>query len=73
MTIEILPLDFQTLTYSTAVMDEDGNVLQAASYPRNRYVAARRWARRMQRRYGGTIIDHTIGSRLRARATTGAC
>ena len=68
MTIEILPLDLQALAYPTAVMDDDGNVIEQASFPHNRYIAARRRAKQMQRRYGGTIIDHTAGAKLAARA-----
>ena len=67
MTIEILPLNLHTLAYQTAVMDEDGNVIEQASFPHNRYIAARRWAKQMRRKYGGTIIDHTTSGQASTR------
>lgn len=57
MTIEIMPFDHNTLTYTTIVMNEDGEVPELAEFPY--YLPACRWARRMRRRYGGEIIDHT--------------
>lgn len=63
MTIEIMPLDYGTLTYTTLVMNEDGEVLELEEFPHNRYLLARRWARRMRRTYGGEIIDHTTFER----------
>ena len=67
MTIEILPLNMHTLEYPTAVMDEDGNVVEQATFAHNRYIIARRWAKQMRRKYGGTIIDHTTRGKVAAR------
>jgi hypothetical protein len=60
MTIEIMPLDCDALTYTTLVMNEDGEVLETATFGQNKYLFARRWAKRKCRVYGGEIIDHTL-------------
>lgn len=58
-TIEILPLDYDTLTYDAIVMDEGGEVVERRTFAHDRYLVARGWAKAMRRRYGGEIIDHT--------------
>ena len=49
--------------YEAIVMNEDGEVLERRTFRHDQYFAARRWARRMRRTYGGDVLDHAPSAR----------